>query len=533
MEPLETLAAGIKHVDSLLDEDVLEPDLDRNDWARMKARVGMVREGLDKEVTGVLEAAHHRRRGRGDAGDRAASRRVAAGAAGALLHASGDEMAAMKLRANALRLAPAGEDQDELRAGDAEPLPWVRLQHARWLLFHQRRDAAERAAKDVIRKTTQPVLRAAAKKIVNAPRPLTSAPTLFRLNGCGVGLYGSRDRTPDGWYVATYCISILFIPVFPLTAYRVRHAGGNSYSFLARESLGPIARAWQIVVTAAAMLGIGWIALTSYLDAPEHKAKVAVEEARKAEASGDRRGALEKYAAALRAYEGTSGVAPAAEAVIRLSAANVPDPCTVDAIDKVRSVVDEWSQMPSASRASAAGPLAKQLETWADQIGEGSVESVNAGLQVLDMAATVADGRPELGDVEARRGKLRRALAGKVVGARPLQALALYVQPPADPGSLAAAGKILDGFGPAPSLWLEAEPDVLAWASEAGKHPDTNEAASQVRARLRAAHEARDAAQPLIDAGDEKKLAAALAQARRATRRSRARSRRSSDAAAT
>jgi hypothetical protein len=512
MEPLETLAAGIKHVDALLDEDVLEPDLDRTDWARMKARVGMVRDGLDNEVTGVLDAALADAEGEGVRD--VVRKRVAAllADAAALVHASGDEMGANKLRAHAKELTPDGDAQAELRAGDVEPLVWVRLHHARWLLFHRRRADADRVAKGVIRDTKQAALRDAAKKVLRAPRPITSAPPLFRLNGCGVGLYGSRDETPDGWYVATYCIAILFIPVFPLTAYRVRHAGGNSYQFLAKEPLGPIARAWQLAVAAAAAIGIGWSGVASWLDSPDHKAKVAIEAAQAAEAKGDRGDALEKYAAVVRDYDGLTGAAaPAVEAVLRLSAANVPDPCTAASVDKVGRVVDEWGQMPAGARATAAGPLVQRLEGWATQIGDGSVEQVDAALEVLDMAAKVAESGGDRAEIDARRGRLRRTMAQKVEATRPLQALALYVAPPADAESLAAAGRIIDGFGDAPSLWIEAEHDVGAWADEADKRVDLRQAAGRVRERLRVAREGAFADQPLIEAGDEKKLAAALA----------------------
>ena len=75
-----------------------------------------------------------------------------------LRHASGDARGALKLCTQALKLTPEPEEQDELRAADAEPAPWVRLQHARWLLFHQRRADADRAAKAVIRGTKQPAL---------------------------------------------------------------------------------------------------------------------------------------------------------------------------------------------------------------------------------------------------------------------------------------------------------------------------------------------------------------------------------------
>jgi hypothetical protein len=83
--------------------------------------------------------------------------------------------------------------------------------------------------------------------------PLQRAPALFRVNGCGVGLYGESDKDPeDGTYVATYCLSFLFIPVLPLAQYVVRNAGGRSYNFFGKVPLSGAARLWRRVVGGAA-----------------------------------------------------------------------------------------------------------------------------------------------------------------------------------------------------------------------------------------------------------------------------------------
>ncbi|APR78197.1 Hypothetical protein A7982_03544 [Minicystis rosea] len=512
MDPIDTLAAGIKHVDALLDEGALEPDLERNDWDRMKVRIGMVRDGID-DVLGALDEAL-------EAAEQEEvrsliKRRVAAllGHAGAMFFASGDERAASTVRGRAIELSPDEQQRAELTAGDAEPRAWTRLAHARWLLFHGKRDDADRLANAVLRESKADPIRRGAREILRAPRPITSAPPLFRINGCGVGLYGERDRGEDGWYVATYFICVLFIPIFPLTAYRVRRTGDSSYQFIARESLGPIARAWQILGLAAAVLGVGGAALSSYLDSPARKARVAIEEAQVVEKRGDREAALERYSDATRRYGDTQDVSVAAEAVIRLTAASVPEPCTAEAVDKVGRVVDAFHALPPRAQAAAAGALLKRLDGWAAQIGDGSVPQIDAGLTVLDMAAKIAANGLGHADIDARRAKLRRALAGRVVAVRPLRALALYVRPPVDAEGITAARTIVDSFGTAPSLWIEAERDVGAWADAAEKRAGQEEAAKRAREQVRAAHDAHDADEKLIAAGDEKQIAAALARA--------------------
>jgi hypothetical protein len=58
--------------------------------------------------------------------------------------------------------------------------------------------------------------------------PVKGAPALFRLNGCGLGLYGRRDADHQtGTYVSTYCLCLIFVPVLALTAYRIADARGG------------------------------------------------------------------------------------------------------------------------------------------------------------------------------------------------------------------------------------------------------------------------------------------------------------------
>ena len=515
MDALETLAAGIKHVDELLDEDVLEPDLARSgsDWAAMKARIALVREGIDQEVAGVLDDAlepiteDKLREG--------VKRRVAGlyACASALLEVSGDARGAAVLRTHALQIAPDESERAELTAGEAEPRVHAGLHHARWLMFHRRRDEADKRAKAVLKEARGEPLREGARKILAAPRPIKSAPALWRVNGCGVGLYGERDRWEDGWYVATYCISLIFIPVLPLTAYRVRR-NGDGYQFLARERLSGMARAWQIFVGVTVAGFVAWSGATSYLDSPERKAGLALTAARAAETAGDRQTALDRYTALTHTYELRDEARQSAEAVVRLSAAAVPDPCTADAVDKVGKVVDAFNAMPPAARKGpAAALLTRRLGAWSDQIGDGTSEQAQAELTVLDLASSVAsEGGDGAGtEIDARKQRVRREVADRVTATRPLQALALYVSIPTEPEALAHASAILDGFGDAPSLWLEAEHDVRAFAAAAEKRGDLRDAAARAGAALQKAHDAHAVSAVIIEKGDEKALAAALA----------------------
>jgi len=78
--------------------------------------------------------------------------------------------------------------------------------------------------------------------------PISSAPSLHTINGCGFTMYGSSDHRPDGSYMTTYYFVILAIPLFPIARYRVMHAGGNSYKFLGKGHLRTLDK-WHIAIT--------------------------------------------------------------------------------------------------------------------------------------------------------------------------------------------------------------------------------------------------------------------------------------------
>ena len=110
--------------------------------------------------------------------------------------------------------------------------------------------------------------------------PVNSAPTLFRLNGCGVGMYGKRDVDKEtGTYVATWCLSILFVPLLGFRAYRVARAQGRGWYFLGTEPLSPLVKGWNVLVAAVVIAGagIGWY--VNYTGSPAYLAKQEMQKA--------------------------------------------------------------------------------------------------------------------------------------------------------------------------------------------------------------------------------------------------------------
>ncbi len=69
------------------------------------------------------------------------------------------------------------------------------------------------------------------------------APSLVRVNGCGAALFGRRDVDKvTGTYVATLYLTLAYIPMLALRAYRVSDAESGGWYFLGREPLSTFAK---------------------------------------------------------------------------------------------------------------------------------------------------------------------------------------------------------------------------------------------------------------------------------------------------
>lgn len=89
-------------------------------------------------------------------------------------------------------------------------------------------------------------------------RPLAKAPALFRVNGCGLGLYGRRDVDREtGTCVRTRCLCLAFVPLLAIDAYRVADAD-RGWHFIGRERLSPVALAWDVLACAGLAFAIFW-----------------------------------------------------------------------------------------------------------------------------------------------------------------------------------------------------------------------------------------------------------------------------------
>ena len=77
--------------------------------------------------------------------------------------------------------------------------------------------------------------------------PINSAPSLSTINGIGFKLYGSTDARHDGSYMATYYFVFLFLPIFPISRYRVT-SDGTRYQFLGKGPLRDFDK-WHIGIS--------------------------------------------------------------------------------------------------------------------------------------------------------------------------------------------------------------------------------------------------------------------------------------------
>ncbi|HET6246098.1 MAG TPA: hypothetical protein VFE47_00220 [Tepidisphaeraceae bacterium] len=113
-----------------------------------------------------------------------------------------------------------------------------------------------------------------------------SSPPMFRLNGCGMALYGSRDHDAEtGTYVATLCLCLVFVPIMSLKAYRVARAQRGWY-FIGSEPLSKFAKLWNLSLVAGIIALIVGTQFDSYRSSPSYKAKQQMALAHKAVGEG-------------------------------------------------------------------------------------------------------------------------------------------------------------------------------------------------------------------------------------------------------
>ncbi|MHB8878781.1 MAG: hypothetical protein ACYC8T_34200, partial [Myxococcaceae bacterium] len=511
MDAVETLSAGLKLAAGLFDSPELEPDPARSDWAAQRGKLDELAAAVNEQVLAPLEAvltemdpADHDRL-------RQLVARYASGTAGALA-AAGRRADAADLLSKAAAVASDASLQSELNAGRRCPNDYALLTHGRWLHRNEQPDKAVKVLAGIERSSSEPALQKAAAELLAEPRPIKSAPPLFTFNSIGVSLFGGRDRHSDGSHVSTLCLTALFLPIFPLVAYRVIPQDGNRYLFLGRVPLWAPWRWMQRATALAAVLLVAGLGVSSYLESPDRLAAIAVEGAEALERSGKSSEAIAAYESAIETYRysSPSKLAPAVQAWVRLSANAVKEPFTAEQVGEAERLWLGLKQMPDWQGSSRT--LLGKLRSWAGGLDPKVRRDLQAKMRLLELAADLA-GKEELAEVNGQLLALRLEAAKALAEEWPLDAFEQYVKIGADPAALAAAGELLRSLGEAPSLYLESSTEIATWISMASAHKDLVLLAQEVKSRATSARELSSAKgrEELLASGDEARLAADFA----------------------
>jgi cellulose synthase operon protein C len=472
----DELLRELRGVRSLIEQH--EPDRRRTDWSGVASDLAALRQSL-QTCSAQLPAVLAEIEGPGDRElVRTAVAECHAGGA-ALLAASRDEFGALQVVRRAIELAPPGGDLvAEMRAAEVSLDRFVDLTYGRrlWEQGHIARAAS--VLKGVA--AGADCLASAARAMVDGPRPITSAPTLFTWNGIGLTVVGDRDRRGDGSYVKTHCLSIVFVPILPLAAYRVSDAGQGGYYFHSREKLSPLASKARFLVPLAILLLIAGASMNAYLGSTSRQVRKALEAAGELERAGQGDQALAAYDRAITDFlddDSAVQLRSAAAGVVRLAAARVGEPVTAGSVETIRRVVLRYQELPQSLRAPPAdAELRRRLVAWAGQIGSADLAARRASLRVLELAATAVVDDDVAGRVDGARAQLAAELAGE----RPIEALRQYAAVGKRRAATEPVAAILAGFEPGSSLWVEAEDEIGAWLEGAGDHPR----AAEFRAQL-------------------------------------------------
>jgi hypothetical protein len=229
--------------------------------------------------------------------------------------------------------------------------------------------------------------------------PAKAAPALFRINGCGVAMCGSRNHDAEtGTYVSTWCLSLLFIPVFCLRAYRVAKSG-NRWLFIGREPLSTLAKAWDMLLVLVVAAAIGAVAYAEYTSSPAYAAQRQMEAARSLAGQG-------RVAQAAAIYQRLAAAnADQAPAATKALGELLDGPCRQAPLGECAAVFASAAQI--AHRDGAVGPQ-DVMRKGMDLAAGRSASDPPGAMALLDAIRPLAvDTRP----IDARRLPILRQWA--------------------------------------------------------------------------------------------------------------------------
>ncbi|HEV8245733.1 MAG TPA: hypothetical protein VGP93_08190 [Polyangiaceae bacterium] len=430
-----------------LDSEELEPALSRRGNAALLDAARSLRERLEREALNRVSEVHsevgdgEKRREH----DRALAQ-CAASVAG-LRWLGGEEAGAVSDLERAASLAPS-EERAPLKEAQRVPQAFVRLLHAHWLVRHERLADARKVAKPLAGDKSVPELASAAAEIAAAQEPLRSAPTMATVNGFGARLYGKRDVRDDGSYIATRFLTLLFVPVFPLDAFRVI-PDRSGWHFLAKAPLSAAMHRLRQAVLGLCVLGALGGGATYYFRSAGYRLSRSVKETAALEAAAHDAKSSE---AALARYEqifdeyfdkvDAHKLEPVALGIVRLATRSIREPLGAGDVDAALGALRRFGSLPEETRGGeAARWVEDRVERWAKALGGADPERVTAALRLVGGAAmTLGDSVPAL---QARRQALALDLARRLENEWPVAAVEAYAMAWNEPAAAEALVRVL------------------------------------------------------------------------------------------
>lgn len=454
MEPVTTVVDGMKHYDSLLRAKEQEPDPARYQEPTRQAEARKLLESLRKDLLDAVPAALAELEQAEQAQLKADVADTVIDAAGLLVAAGASDEAA-----NLLSLVAEYVETGTLRElldSRSELENLRQFVHVRWHLRNKNFPVARKMARTFLAQTSSPLYKRLAQQLYEAPEPLDGAPTLYTVNGIGTTLYGRRDERSDGTYVATLCFCLLFVPVIPISAYRVL-AQEQGWIFLGKVPLSGFAQMARRLVLLTLLLGSVAIGVAVYYDSNGYRSGQALAAAQGLEKGGKSEEAARAYAKLLSDFGSSnehSTLASAAESLIRLRLAELPSPMTATGVDRAASLVQRLETLPAAVSRPAASRLATALQERAQQLSSDKTESVALMVRLHELIVKIASGEQKTRS-EAALTKLRRDSAGLLAVDWPVSAARIYMKL-GEAADIAAAVPLLQRLLKEPLLlWQE------------------------------------------------------------------------------
>jgi tetratricopeptide (TPR) repeat protein len=119
-------------------------------------------------------------------------------------------------------------------------------------------------------------------------QPIEGPPGLSRIAGTGCMMLGSRGHDPaSGTCVKTLFLTVFFLPVLALRAYRVADAPADGWTFLGRVPLSWFARLWNLLLPGTACVAIAVALRPHPAPSPDIQAEQQLAEAERLAGQGD------------------------------------------------------------------------------------------------------------------------------------------------------------------------------------------------------------------------------------------------------